>query len=141
MMNSPTSSGLVITMNLLLDTHTFIWLVGEKYLLSSKATAAILDTSNTLYLSTASVWEMQIKLQTGKLTLPSSLDQIVQEQQNINGVSILTIQLGHIYGLAALPLHHKDLFDRLIIAQSIAESMTVVGNDSKFSTYSINLLW
>ena len=141
MMNSPTSSGLVITMNLLLDTHTFIWLVGEKHLLSSKATAAILDTSNTLYLSTASVWEMQIKLQTGKLTLPSSLDQIVQEQQNINGVSILTIQLGHIYGLAALPLHHKDPFDRLIIAQFIAESMTVVGNDSKFSTYSINLLW
>lgn len=141
MMNSPTSSGLVMIMNLLLDTHTFIWLVGEKHLLSSNATAAILDTSNTLYLSIASVWEMQIKLQTGKLTLPANLDQIVQEQQSINSVSILRIQLDHIYGLAALPPHHKDPFDRLIIAQSIVESLIVVGNDSKFSAYPLNILW
>lgn len=128
-------------MNLLLDTHTFIWMVGAKHLLSSNATAAIQDTNNILYLSMVSVWEMQIKLQIGKLALPADLEQIVQEQQTINGVMILHIDLNHIYSLATLLPHHKDPFDRLLIAQSTAETMIIVSNDSKFSAYGIPILW
>lgn len=128
-------------MNLLLDTHTFLWLVGSPALLSLTAHAAIQERSNTLYLSYASVWEMQIKLQLGKLVLPAALDCIVEEQQRVNNLQLLPIALGHIYALGALPSHHKDPFDRLIIAQSLAEDWRIVGNDSKFAAYNVQLVW
>jgi len=97
--------------------------------------------TNILYLSVASVWEMQIKVQIGKLTLPKSLPDLVQNQQRVNGLLLFAIEPAHIYGLSALPPHHKDPFDRLIIAQARAEGMTIVGNDSMFVQYALQLLW
>lgn len=130
-----------MTMNLLLDSHTFLWWALEPTKLSPDANTALQDVANTLYLSVASIWELQIKFQLGKLTLPKSLSDLVQNQQWVNGMRLLAIEPAHIYGLATLPLHHKDPFDRLIIAQATAESMTVVGNDSKFAFYSVSILW
>jgi PIN domain nuclease of toxin-antitoxin system len=128
-------------MNLLLDTHTFLWWAAEPAKLSPNADSALHDTANTLYLSVASIWEMQIKLQLGKLTLSKPLPDLIQNQQHANGLRLLAIEPAYIYSLADLPQHHKDPFDRLIIAQALAESMTVVGADGKFSAYPVSLLW
>ena len=73
--------------------------------------------------------------------LPKPLPDLVQNQQRVNDVRLLAIEPAHIYGLAALPSHHKDPFDRLMIAQAIAEHFTIVSADSKFGSYSINVLW
>jgi PIN domain nuclease of toxin-antitoxin system len=128
-------------MNLLLDTHAFLWIVGPADRLSETARTAIQDPANTLYLSAAGVWEMQIKWQLGKLLLPAPLAAIVEEQQRINGIQILPIELSHIYALDALPQHHKDPFDRLIIAQAGAEGFAIVTADPAFAAYSVLLLW
>jgi PIN domain nuclease of toxin-antitoxin system len=128
-------------MNLLLDTHTFIWWASDPDKLSADANSALRDVTNTLYLSVASIWELQIKLQLGKVTLPKPLPDLVQNQQRVNGIRLLAIEPSHIYGLDTLPLHHKDPFDRLIIAQALAEQLTVVGADGKFEAYSVSLLW
>jgi PIN domain nuclease of toxin-antitoxin system len=128
-------------MNLLLDTNAFLWIVGPADQLSDTARSAVQDRANTLYLSIASVWEMQIKWQLGKLRLPDSLAAIVAEQQRINGIQILPIELGHVYALHALPQHHKDPFDRLIIAQAGAETFTIVTADPAFSAYGVPLIW
>ena len=128
-------------MNLLLDTHTFIWWAADPTKLSPAGDAALRDVANMLFLSVASIWELQIKLQIGKLTLPKPLPELVQNQQRVNGLQLLAVEPAHIYGLADLPLHHKDPFDRLIIAQALAKNLTVVSADGKFAIYSLDLLW
>jgi PIN domain nuclease of toxin-antitoxin system len=88
------------------------------------------------------VWEIQIKWQLGKLTLPKSpLAEIVEEQQRVNGIQVLPIELRHIYALGALPQHHRDPFDRMIIAQASAEGLTIVTADPAFAAYGVPLLW
>jgi len=128
-------------MNLLLDSHTFVWTHEEPRKLSQNAAAAIKNSGNNLFLSAASVWELQIKIQIGKFKFKDSLEDIVAEQQLINGLQILPINLAHALYLKNLPLHHKDPFDRLLIAQAFVENLTLVSADPKFSAYQVNLLW
>jgi len=128
-------------MRLLLDTHAFIWWASEPERLSEKALAACVDTSNVLILSVASVWEMQIKLQLGKLTLSPLLSDLIENQQQANRLEVLPIELSHVLALAALPPHHKDPFDRLIIAQAIEEGAYLVSGDSVFRLYPGRLIW
>ncbi|HEX9928302.1 MAG TPA: type II toxin-antitoxin system VapC family toxin [Pyrinomonadaceae bacterium] len=128
-------------MNLLLDSHTFIWMHNEPSKLSTKAAREIVVLSNTLFLSIASIWEIQIKIQIGKFNFKDSLANVIAEQQKKNGLQILPINLLHILELENLPFHHKDPFDRLLIAQANVENMTLVSSDPVFSTYSVNLLW
>ncbi|MBA3322269.1 MAG: type II toxin-antitoxin system VapC family toxin [Pyrinomonadaceae bacterium] len=127
-------------MKLLLDTHVFIWWADAPEHLSAAALAALEDGSNELILSVASVWELQIKIQLGKLKLNVSLKDLVESQQATNGVQLLPVELAHVLALDALPLHHKDPFDRLLIAQSIAEGTTLVSTDSQLSAYPVTLL-
>lgn len=87
------------------------------------------DPANTLMLSVASVWEMQIKQQLGKLTLRLPLSELIEDQQKTNGVEILPISLAHVLALEALPPHHKDPFDRLLIAQANAEQIGLLSAD------------
>jgi PIN domain nuclease of toxin-antitoxin system len=87
-----------------------------------------------------SIWEVQIKMQLGKLTLHQPLDSLVQQQQQ-NGIQLLPIKLNHILAIQPLPYYHKDPFDRLLIAQSIAENLTCVSADSVFKQYNIPILW
>lgn len=141
MLHCPTRSGWAVMMNLLVDTHTFLWMVSAPHKLSPTARAAIQEPTNALYLSIVSIWEMQIKSQLGKLSLPGPLPDIVQEQQRVNGVRILLIEPNHIYALSALPQHHKDPFDRMLIAQATVEQFTIVSADSAFTTYGVSLLW
>ena len=128
-------------MNLLLDTHVFIWWAEEPERLSANAMLALQDTSNRLFLSLVSVWEIQIKTQLGKMQLSLPLKDLVDSQLSTNGLEILPITREHIFAVDTLPFHHKDPFDRLIIAQSMIENATIVSLDPKLSEYSVNVLW
>jgi PIN domain nuclease of toxin-antitoxin system len=127
-------------MKLLLDTHIFIWWADKPEKLSPAALSALEDEANELLLSVASVWEMQIKIQLGKLKLSLPLKELVKNQQDTNDLRVSPVALTHVLALDALPFHHKDPFDRLLIAQSIAEGLTIVTADSQFSVYSVKLL-
>ena len=127
-------------MKLLLDTHIFVWWADQPENLSQAALYALEDEANSLLLSVASVWEMQIKLQLGKLKLSLPLKELVESQQEANDLQLLSVELEHVLALDALPFHHKDPFDRLLIAQSIEEDVTLVSADSKFSAYLVKLL-
>ena len=127
-------------MRLLLDLHIFLWLVDQPHRLSSTAIAALQDSNNQRYLSIASVWELQIKVNTGKLELPSPVQQFVTEQRVLNNIHSLPLLEQHIWGLATLPLHHRDPFDRILIAQAIDEDFTIVTVDQWFAAYPVKLL-
>ncbi|MDX6498879.1 MAG: hypothetical protein QOG23_2139 [Blastocatellia bacterium] len=127
-------------MKLLLDTHVFIWWADQPEKLSPAALSALEDEANELVLSVASVWEMQIKIQLGKLKLSLPLKDLIKNQQETNDITVSPVALTHVLALDALPFHHKDPFDRLLIAQSIEEDLTLVTADSQFSAYSVKLL-
>ncbi len=128
-------------MRILLDTHVFIWLDSQPEKLSNNALAICEDNSNQLYLSMASLWEMQIKLQLGKLKLKIPLEEMFALQKQENDLNLLNFSLDHIYQLQDLPFHHNDPFDRIIIAQSMLENMRLVSIDEKFKLYNLEVLW
>jgi PIN domain nuclease of toxin-antitoxin system len=128
-------------MKYLLDTHTFLWWDMESSRLSTRAFALCQDRSNVLLLSIASVWEIQIKQQAGKLGLSAPLGEIIQKQRQTNGIKLLPIRLSHVLGLASLPDHHKDPFDRLLVAQATIEKLTLVSRDPHIAQYPIQLTW
>ena len=127
-------------MRLLLDTHIFIWWADQPERLSPAALSALEDEANELLLSVASVWEMQIKIQLGKLKLSLPLKELINNQQETNDLTVSPVALTHVLALDSLPFHHKDPFDRLLIAQSVEEELTIVTADSQFSAYSVKLL-
>lgn len=127
-------------MKLLLDTHIFIWWADQPERLSPPALSALEDEANDLLLSVASVWEMQIKIQLGKLKVSLPLKELIKNQQETNDLTVSPVALRHVLALDSLPVHHKDPFDRLLIAQSIEEGLTIVTADSQFSAYSAKLL-
>ena len=128
-------------MKLLFDTQAFIWWDSNPGKLSAPALAACLDPSNTLLLSTASIWEMQIKLQLGKLQLKLPLAEIIAGQRQTNFVEVLPIILAHVLDLSELPAHHKDPFDRMLIAQANCEQAMLVSNDQLIVSYPVKVLW
>jgi len=128
-------------MKLLLDTHSFIWWANEPEKLSERVLTACEDKKNDLILSVVSVWEMQIKIQLGKLQLRHPLKELVSKQQETNNLQILPITLEHVPALEDLPNHHRDPFDRLLIAQSRKEKLRLVSKDDVFPRYSVKLFW
>jgi PIN domain nuclease of toxin-antitoxin system len=128
-------------MNLLLDTHTFLWWDTQKSKIPALTLAHLEDKNNVLLLSLASVWEIQIKTQLGKLKLRVPSSELIAQQQEVNGLQILPITLSHIFALEQLPAHHKDPFDRLLIAQASSENLICVSADPMFNQYSVSLLW
>ncbi len=128
-------------MRLLLDNHAFIWWDDDHSRLSVKALEACQDRNNTLLLSIASIWEMQIKIQLGKLKFSVSLEQKIQQQQSTNGLEILPVTMQHVLSLDKLPDHHRDPFDRLLIAQCTYESVPMVCHDPQIAVYDVTLLW
>jgi PIN domain nuclease of toxin-antitoxin system len=128
-------------MKLLLDTHAFIWWDSQSSKLSSQVLSLCQDRANTVLLSVVSVWEMQIKLQLGKLRLNLPLATLIESQQRTNGIEVLPIILDHVLELDNLPAQHKDPFDRLLIAQARVEDAILISNDPIFTDYSVKLLW
>lgn len=127
-------------MRVLLDTQIFIWWDSEPKKLPPQVLALCQDQTNTLVLSVASVWEMQLKSQLGKLDLDRPLAEIIESQQLTNHVEALPVQVAHVLALQHLPPHHKDSLDRLIIAQAIAENITVVSVDTMFPLYPVTII-
>src|SRR5260221_367496 len=116
-------------MNYLLDTHVYIWFEGEPDKLSNRTREICEDKINVLYLSAASIWEMQIKIQTGKLEFPKLQDKIANQVQ-LQQIQILPIELFHIYTLDRLPLgNHRDPFDRLLVAQALYQRWPILSHD------------
>jgi PIN domain nuclease of toxin-antitoxin system len=128
-------------MRLLLDTHTFIWFFRGDSKLSATAKLLIENMDNEVLLSKASAWEIAIKQGVGKLNFGLPFKDILVEKLYENRVEMLDISLDHIEILASLPLHHRDPFDRLIIAQGIVENIPIVSADAMFDTYPIQRIW
>lgn len=127
-------------MRVLLDTHIFLWWDNDIDRLSEQAKSICQDSANTLILSVVSVWEMQIKENLGKLDLRLPLSDLVEDQRKTNGIEILSITLPHVLALEALPRHHKDPFDRLLIAQANVEDLNVLTIDPMFKQYDAKLI-
>jgi PIN domain nuclease of toxin-antitoxin system len=113
-------------MRLLLDSHTFLWFISGSPNLSDTARALIETPTNQRLLSIASLWEIAIKVSVGKLELDLTLTELVEREVYGNAIEVLPIQASHLDQLAKLPFHHKDPFDRLMIAQCLAENMPIV---------------
>jgi PIN domain nuclease of toxin-antitoxin system len=128
-------------MRLLLDTHVFIWADDQPEKLSSQARASCEDPANELILSVASVWEMQLKIMLGKLALRKPLRLVMENWADQNAILILPVRVEHVLRLDTLPNHHKDPFDRLLIAQAITEDSTIVTHDQAFRGYNVPIIW
>lgn len=128
-------------MDLLLDTCAFIWWDSGGGALSPAASTALRDHANRLHLSCASIWEMQIKSQKGRLLLRKPLAEIIQEQCAQNGLMLVGIEQEDIYNLGRLPFFHADPFDRLVLSQAKLRGFSVVTDDGDFGKYGVPLVW
>lgn len=128
-------------LRLLLDTCTFIWLTQEPDRLGPRARALLDDLSNELLLSHVSVWEIYNKSQAGKLALPDVPRRWVEEQRVARGVTPWPIDLPSLGRMSELPLHHRDPFDRLLVAQALVHGFTLLSPDSAFAPYGVRVAW
>lgn len=128
-------------MKLLLDTHTFLWLVEGSPKLGAAAAAALGDPNNDLFLSVASVWELAIKIGSKKLTLSDPLDVYVARWTPAYQLDLLPIGPSHALAVIGLPDLHRDPFDRMLISQSQIEGMTLVSGDTRLGSYGVAMIW
>jgi len=120
-------------MNLLLDTRTLLWWLGDDPRLSPDARAVICDTKNAVYVSAATAWEISIKRSLGKLEAPANLAAEIAA----NGFREMTITFAHALSAGELPMHHSDPFDRMLVVQTKLESLTLVTRDERMERYGI----
>ncbi|MEA3439083.1 MAG: type II toxin-antitoxin system VapC family toxin [Chloroflexota bacterium] len=128
-------------MKLLLDTHTFIWWITDNPQISPKIRRLMSDGSNEIFFSAASGWEIAIKARLGRLELNEDLSRFIPTQLSENAFSVLPIELSHTLHTYHLPYHHRDPFDRLLIAQSQLEKMPLASNDQLLAGYDVELIW
>jgi len=128
-------------MKFLLDTHSFLWFVEGDSKLSATARALIEERTNQPLLSMASVWEIAIRMSIGKLQLTQPIEIHVPYHLQANGINLLGIDLAHVAILTTLPYHHRDPFDRLLIAQAMVEEIAIVSVDTAFDNYAVKRLW
>src|SRR5947207_9817193 len=128
-------------MNLLLDTHAFLWFITNDPKLSRRALSDIQAPANRRLLSMASLWEMAIKLSLGKLTIDQPFEQFIPQQLQINRIELLAIDFAHVSAISSMPFHHRDPFDRLMAAQCRTENLPIVSHDPAFDAYSVQRLW
>ncbi|MEO1257005.1 MAG: type II toxin-antitoxin system VapC family toxin [Bacteroidota bacterium] len=128
-------------MKYLLDTHTFLWFINDDESLSPTAKQLVEDPVNHIFLSVASIWEMAIKISIGKLEMPSPFTDFISKQLQNNTIEVLNISIAHAGIMVTLPFHHRDPFDRLLIAQSTFEDTPIIGRDAIFDEYNIQRIW
>lgn len=128
-------------MRIILDTHTFLWFVEGSPELSTTARDLIEDPTTTSFVSIASVWEMAIKLSLGKLMLGLPLEDFIPRYLALNGFGLLNITFDHVVKVSTLPFHHRDPFDRMLVAQSLVDATTLVSRDSVMDNYAITRVW
>ena len=128
-------------MMMMLDTHTLLWMVDGSSQLSARAAREISDARNVKHVSKASLWEIAIKVSTGKLTLPKPLAELIAELRRTGAIQFLDLADAHLVKVSQLPFHHRDPFDRLLVAQALTEGMIVLGDDAAFDTYGVTRIW
>ncbi|MEM8505360.1 MAG: type II toxin-antitoxin system VapC family toxin [Cyanobacteria bacterium P01_D01_bin.1] len=128
-------------MKLLLDTQCWLWWFAQPEKLNEQVIDCIVDEANELWFSVASIWEIEIKVSIGKLPLPEAVDNYVPARMLQLGTKSLPISAAHALQVATLPMHHRDPFDRMLVAQARLEGMTLVSADSAFNQYEVTLLW
>ncbi|MGH7899430.1 MAG: type II toxin-antitoxin system VapC family toxin [Candidatus Binatia bacterium] len=128
-------------MRLLLDTHAFLWIANGVPTVPPRVLAAYRDRSNEVLLSVVSAWEIQVKVQVGKLELDDPLADLIATERDRNALKILPVELGHVFALGDLATHHRDPFDRLLVAQAIAENAKLVTADPELAKYPVEILW
>ena len=128
-------------MRLLLDTHAFLWAIAEPSRLSDPVRGWLEDGGNETWVSIASIWEIAIKTGLGRLRLPSALGSFLRRQLASSNFLVLPIGLEHAVAVRDLPHHHRDPFDRLLIAQSRIEGLALVSRDPQMKAYETDVLW
>lgn len=127
-------------MRALLDTHAFLWGIAGDRRMSQRAREIFIGPSNLL-MSIASIWEILIKVQVGKLNLPPPAAPYIIRKLSESRIETLPISVDHLVALGRLPLHHRDPFDRILIAQSIEEGLPIITADPFFSRYPVKVVW
>lgn len=130
-----------LPMKLLLDTHAFLWFVLDDPQLSPVALSLISDLNNSVLMSPASYWEIAIKVSLGKYEIPGSFQVWIEQQLSKNSFEILPIQVAHAAKVTTIPFHHRDPFDRLLIAQAMTEEIPIISVDGKFDQYAVERKW
>ena len=128
-------------MKILLDAHAFLWWITDDEKLSSHAREIISDVDNDLFLSAAIGREITIKVQIGRLKLPEDPKDFIPEHMRINGIKSLPIQMNHALHISTLPPHHRDPFDRLLVAQAQLEGMPILSTDPQIGKYQVEVIW
>ena len=128
-------------MRVLLDTHAFLWWITDDASLSRRAREIIGDGNNVLFLSTASAWEIAIKVGLGRLMLPDRPERFIPEQLALNAIDSLPVHLSHALHVYDLPNLHRDPFDRMLVAQSQLEDLPLLSADPRLAQYAIDILW
>mgnify|MGYP002525526543 CR=1 FL=1 len=128
-------------MRALLDTHAFLWWVTDDARLSDRAREVIADGANEIHFSAASGWEIAIKARLGRLVAPDDLARFMTDQVEQNGFRTLAVALGHALRVHSLEDHHRDPFDRMLVAQSMVENLPIIGRDAQIKAYCVELIW
>jgi PIN domain nuclease of toxin-antitoxin system len=128
-------------MNLLLDTHAFLWFIDGSSRLSERTRKLIEDQRNVKWVSVASLWEIAIKISLGRLTLAQPFEELIPRQMQLNGFGLLPLRIPHMAKVVSLPFHHRDPLDRLIVGQCTTEGLSLVSADPEFDKYSVHRLW
>lgn len=128
-------------MNLLLDTHSILWFADDSPQMPEALKVLIESDECTTFVSIASVWEIAIKVSLGKLQLSAPIEVFVAALFQRNGFQLLPIRVEHALRVAVLPFHHKDLFDRILVAQSLVEAMPIASVDTALDAYGVNRRW
>lgn len=128
-------------MKLLLDTHVFLWWILDAPNLSAQAREMCEDGNNQLMLSVGSAWEIAIKSNLGKISLPDSMEKFLPAELEKNAIELLTINLAHVMHIEKLPKHHRDPLDRLLVAQAQVEKIPILSCDSFIQRYEVETIW
>jgi len=128
-------------MKVLLDTHALLWLITADARLSKIARKTFLNTENLLYFSIVSLWEICIKKSLEKISLKDGWLETIQEEMQINTVQWLPVEIEHCAKVIELPFHHRDPFDRMLVAQSMIEDLAILTRDTRLAAYAIQCIW
>lgn len=128
-------------MRFLLDTHSLLWFLAGDESLSERACRIIENPDPDILVSIACVWEIAIKHSLGKLKLARPFDELFPDQLANNSISLLGIRLSHLAEVARMPFHHRDPFDRLLVAQSLSEEIPLLSSDDTLDAYGLERIW
>lgn len=128
-------------MRYLLDTHSLLWFMAGDEHLSPRARAVMEDLENELLLSSASLWEMAIKVSLGKLPLNEPYETLIPRQLAELGIQVVEPDINDYVAVTVLPFHHRDPFDRMIVAQALRRNLPIIGRDANFGAYGVQMEW